>query len=74
LIPGPEPLLAPPFGFEWEVIWSSDDQHYGGPGLANPFSDEGWSLPAESTIALRAIPETKPRRKPKERHAPKAEQ
>jgi maltooligosyltrehalose trehalohydrolase len=74
LIPCPEPLLAPPLGFEWEVIWSSDDSRYGGPGITKPFADEGWSLPAESTIALRAIPETRPRRKPKERHASKAEQ
>ena len=73
-IPGPEPLLAPPFEFEWEVIWSSDDPRYGGTGIAKPFSDEGWSLPAESTIALRPIPQTRPRRKPKERNAPKAEQ
>lgn len=74
VIPGPEPLLAPPFGFEWEVVWSSDDQRYGGPGITKPVSDEGWSLPGEATIALRPIPQTKPRRKPKERHAPKAEQ
>jgi maltooligosyltrehalose trehalohydrolase len=74
LIPSPEPLLAPPFGFEWEVIWSSDDRRYAGPGIAKPLSDEGWSLPSEATIALRAIPETKPRRKPKERHARKPEQ
>ncbi|HEX8489547.1 MAG TPA: DUF3459 domain-containing protein, partial [Chthoniobacterales bacterium] len=74
LIPCPEPLLAPPFGFEWDVIWSSDDPRYGGPGITKPFGDEGWSLPGESTIALRAIPQTRPRRKPKERHAPKAKQ
>ena len=66
-IPGPEPLLAPPFGCEWKVIWSSDNERYGGPGVAKPVSDEGWLLPAESTIAMRAIPQTKPRRKPKER-------
>jgi maltooligosyltrehalose trehalohydrolase len=73
-IPAPEPLLAPPFGFEWEMIWSSDDERYGGPGAVKPISDQGWSLPAEATIALRAIPETKPRRKPIERHAKKAKQ
>jgi len=72
LIPSPEPLLAPPFGFEWDLIWSSDDERYGGPGAAKPISEEGWSLPAEATIALRAIPQTKPRRKPTERHARKA--
>ena len=62
-IPAPEPLLAPPFGFEWETIWTSDHERYGGPGVMKPVSDEGWSLPAEATIALRACPETRPRRK-----------
>jgi len=70
-VPAPEPLLAPPFGFEWEMIWSSDDERYGGPGATTPISDEGWSLPAEATIALRAIQQTKPRRKARERHARK---
>jgi len=70
-VPGPEPLLAPPFGFEWETIWSSDDMRYGGPGVVKPISDDGCSLPAEVAIALRAIPQTKPRRKPTERHARK---
>ncbi len=60
VIPGPEPLLAPPLGFEWDTIWSSDDVRYGGPGVAKPVSDDGWSLPAEAAIALRAIPQTKP--------------
>jgi maltooligosyltrehalose trehalohydrolase len=69
LVPSPEPLLAPPFGCEWEMIWSSDDARYGGPGISKPVSDDGWFLPAEAAVALRPIPATKPRRKPKERHA-----
>jgi maltooligosyltrehalose trehalohydrolase len=74
LVPSPEPLLAPPYGFEWDVIWSSDDQRYGGPGVAKPFSDEEWSLPAEVSIALRAIPQTRPRRKPKVKRDPTEQQ
>jgi maltooligosyltrehalose trehalohydrolase len=66
-IPGPEPLLAPPWEHEWELLWSSDDERYGGPGKRMPVSDEGWILPGEAAIALRAIPETKPRRKPNQR-------
>jgi maltooligosyltrehalose trehalohydrolase len=73
-VPGPEPLLAPPFGFEWEMIWSSDDKRYGGPGITKSIFEEGWALPAEATVALRAIPRTKPRREPRVRHAPKASQ
>ena len=26
----PEPLLAPPEGLQWEVLWSSEDPDYGG--------------------------------------------
>ena len=66
-IPGPEPLLAPPFGFEWEMIWSSDDERYGGPGATNPCSEEGWLLPGEAAVALRPVAETRPRRKPRVR-------
>jgi maltooligosyltrehalose trehalohydrolase len=66
-VPGPEPLLAPPFGFEWEMVWSSDDERYGGPGTTKPMSDAGWSLPGEAAIALRPIPQTRPRRKPRVR-------
>jgi maltooligosyltrehalose trehalohydrolase len=66
-IPGPEPLLAPPFGFEWEMLWSSDDERYGGAGATSPCSEEGWSLPGEATVALRPVPETRPRRKPRVR-------
>ena len=66
-IPGPEPLLAAPWNAEWELLWSSDDERYGGPGARMPLSDEGWSLPAEAAIALRAVRQTKPRRKPNQR-------
>ena len=31
LTPAPEPLLAPPLGFEWETLWSSESVSYGGP-------------------------------------------
>jgi maltooligosyltrehalose trehalohydrolase len=73
-VPGPEPLLAPPFGFEWDLIWSSDDERYAGPGAAKPVSDEGWSLPAEAAMALHAVPQRRPRRKQRVRHASKARQ
>jgi maltooligosyltrehalose trehalohydrolase len=66
-IPGPEPLLAPPLGFEWAMLWSSDDERYGGPGVTMPVSDEGWNLPGEAAIALRAVPQAKPRRTPNQR-------
>ncbi|HEX8077735.1 MAG TPA: DUF3459 domain-containing protein, partial [Chthoniobacterales bacterium] len=66
-IPGPEPLLAAPWAHEWELLWSSDDERYGGPGATMPCTEDGWILPGEAAVALRAIPETKPRRKPNQR-------
>jgi maltooligosyltrehalose trehalohydrolase len=67
LDPMPEPLLAPPVGFEWKTLWSSESQKYGGPGeVAFPTQDP-WTLPAESAIALKLVRETAPRRKPKKR-------
>jgi len=67
LVPAAEPLLAPPFGFRWETIWTSDLPKYGGPGPIQVTSDEHWLLPAEATVALRPIRETAPRKKPKKR-------
>jgi maltooligosyltrehalose trehalohydrolase len=32
LDPAPEPLLAPPAGAEWTMIWTSDSPRYGGTG------------------------------------------
>lgn len=48
--PAPEPLLAPPAGRAWSLVWSSDEPRYGGPGVTNPLSAEGWRLPAESAV------------------------
>jgi len=36
LTPCPEPLLAPPAGRRWEVLWSSEDPGYGGSGVVHP--------------------------------------
>jgi maltooligosyltrehalose trehalohydrolase len=54
--PGPEPLLAPPSGSVWRLAWSSDDPCYDGPGLVNPCQDDGWRLPGECAVLLRAEP------------------
>jgi maltooligosyltrehalose trehalohydrolase len=47
-----EPLLAPPPDTDWQLRWSSDDAAYGGPGIAEPFPDERWHIPAESAMLL----------------------
>lgn len=47
----PEPLLAPPEGREWSLIWSSEDVKYGGSGTPPIQSeDQGWLLPAQSAL------------------------
>ena len=35
LNPASEPLLAPPGGFRWETLWTSDSLDYGGEGSCN---------------------------------------
>jgi maltooligosyltrehalose trehalohydrolase len=67
LEPAPEPLLAPPFGFRWETLWTSDSPRYGGPGETQLTDDEHWLLPAEMAVALQPVRETAPRKKPKRR-------
>jgi maltooligosyltrehalose trehalohydrolase len=67
LEPAPEPLLAPPLGFEWERVWSSELPNYGGPGEVTVVTQESWTLPAEATVAFRLVPEKTPRKKPRRR-------
>ena len=42
LDPAPEPLLAPPGGTSWEVLWSSEALRYGGSGTSPVETEEGW--------------------------------
>jgi maltooligosyltrehalose trehalohydrolase len=57
LTPAPEPLLAPPAGARWQVLWSSEDPRYGGAGAPPPEdADGGWRLPGQAAIALRPAP------------------
>ncbi|MGI9086166.1 MAG: malto-oligosyltrehalose trehalohydrolase [Chthoniobacterales bacterium] len=61
----PEPLLAPPLGYRWETLWTSEAPRYGGGGASEIVTDQRWILPAEAAIALRPVRETAPRRPPK---------
>lgn len=67
LEPMPEPLLAAPLGFEWTTLWSSESARYGGPGAVEFPTQDPWTLPAESAVALKLVRETAPRRKPRKR-------
>ncbi|HEY0711655.1 MAG TPA: DUF3459 domain-containing protein, partial [Polyangia bacterium] len=53
LIPASEPLLAPPEGSQWQMIFSSDERSYGGPGVCPPESETiGWTIPAHAAVLL----------------------
>jgi maltooligosyltrehalose trehalohydrolase len=67
LVPAPEPLLAPPPGCEWELLWSSESARYDGPGTVDIATEEEWILPAEAAFVLRPRIRIKPRKKPKKR-------
>jgi maltooligosyltrehalose trehalohydrolase len=52
LDPAPEPLLAPPAGTTWQILWSSEDPRYGGCGTAPLETEENWRLPGEAAVLL----------------------
>jgi maltooligosyltrehalose trehalohydrolase len=58
--PLPEPLLAPPHGMAWSLLWSSEHARYGGSGVVDPDPDHGWLLPGQSALLLGAVPKGKP--------------
>jgi maltooligosyltrehalose trehalohydrolase len=52
--PAPEPLLAPPEGKQWALMWSSEDPGYGGWGTA--WSAEGnWRIQGEVALLLKPV-------------------
>ena len=53
LSPVPEPLMAPPAGFAWRVLWSSEDPRYGGGGSLPVETAENWFLPGKSAFAMK---------------------
>jgi maltooligosyltrehalose trehalohydrolase len=57
LDPAPEPLLAPPAGTTWAVLWSSEDPAYGGSGTPAVYSAErNWKLPGQACVVMRPVP------------------
>lgn len=52
--PLPEPLLAPPEGREWELLWASEHPRYGGQGIRPFHADERWVLSGHSAVVLKA--------------------
>jgi maltooligosyltrehalose trehalohydrolase len=48
----PEPLLAPPEGQRWDILWSSEAVDYGGAGTPPPETLDGWRLMGEAAVVL----------------------
>ena len=53
LNPAPEPLLAPLFGMEWDVLFSTEHPRYGGCGTAPLDSEENWQIPGRAAVVLK---------------------
>ncbi len=52
LSPAPEPLLAPPRGTTWEILWSSEDPRYGGGGTPPLSTDQHWIILGHAALVL----------------------
>jgi maltooligosyltrehalose trehalohydrolase len=55
LRPAPEPLLAPPEGMAWEMLWSSEDPRYDGGGTAPLEGEDDWQIPGHAAVVLRPV-------------------
>ncbi len=53
LRPAAEPLLAPPAGGDWQLLWSSEDPCYGGLGTG-PVDTHNWCIPGHAALVLRS--------------------
>lgn len=56
LLPMAEPLLAPPAGCRWKLLWHSEDPRYRGNGMAEPDGEHSWRLPAHALAVLSPHP------------------
>jgi maltooligosyltrehalose trehalohydrolase len=59
LTPVPEPLLAPPEGHEWRLLWTSEATGYGGDGRAPVRTHPEWLVRGESAMLLGPRPEVR---------------
>lgn len=49
-----EPLVAPPLGRTWGMRWSSEHVRYGGMGVHDIVTADGWRIPGQSATVLSA--------------------
>ena len=52
----PEPLLAPPAGRAWQLLWSSESSDHDGGGTPPVENGTGWSILGHATLVLKAQP------------------
>lgn len=52
MTPIPEPLLAPPKGTDWDILWSSEDPRYGGGGTPPLSTNQYWRALGHATLVL----------------------
>ena len=57
LSPIPEPMLAPPEGHRWELLWTSENIEYGGSGTPKLTPDKFWRLQGHATVVLFPVPD-----------------
>jgi maltooligosyltrehalose trehalohydrolase len=50
-----QPLVAPPAGTKWAILWSSEDPAYGGNGTPELDTNDGWRLPGEAAVLLHPV-------------------
>jgi maltooligosyltrehalose trehalohydrolase len=60
LTPAPEPLLAPPEGMLWAILWSSEQPQYGGCGTAPLEDEQGWHIPGHAAVVLQPTASSEP--------------
>jgi maltooligosyltrehalose trehalohydrolase len=56
--PVSEPLLAPPEGSRWALVWSSESIGYGGLGTPPVIQLDGWHLPARCALVFTREPDS----------------
>lgn len=52
--PMPEPLMAPPAGHRWEILWSSESPAYGGSGTPEVRERE-WRIPGRACVVFGSV-------------------
>jgi maltooligosyltrehalose trehalohydrolase len=55
----PEPLLAPPLGKQWTLLWNSEQLEYGGTSAGFPVASDGLHIAEEAAFLLAAVPSSR---------------